>query len=84
MYTHAYILVDYVGSPSAEVCRTTTNSPQVDDVRFIELGEVEVKDVLSQAILQLRYKKSLVSPNTPNTTRICIGALVREEMIKYG
>ena len=49
----------------------------MDDLRFIELREVEVEDGLSQATLQLRYKKSLVSPNTPNTTRSCIGALVR-------
>jgi hypothetical protein len=32
----------------------------------------------SQATLQLRYKKSLVSPNTPNTLVRCIGALVRQ------
>ena len=48
----------------------------MDDLRFIELREVEVEDSLSQATLQLRNKKSLVSP-TPNTTRSCIGALVR-------
>src|ERR1041385_3658573 len=40
MSTHASILVDYVGPPSAEVCRTSTISPQVDDLRFIELREV--------------------------------------------
>jgi hypothetical protein len=34
----------------------------VDDLRFIELREVEVEDGLSQATLQLRNKKSLVSP----------------------
>ena len=59
---HASILVDDVGPPSAEVCRTTTNFPQVDDLRFIEFRELEVEDGLSQEILQLRYKKSLVSP----------------------
>ena len=57
MSTHASILVDYVGPPSAEVCRTAAIS-----LRFIELREVEVEDGLSQAILQLRNKKSLVSP----------------------
>jgi len=62
MSTHASTLVDYVGPPSAEVCRTAANFPQVDDLRFIELREVEVEDGLSQATLQLRYKKSLVSP----------------------
>ena len=34
----------------------------MDDLRFIELREVEVEDGISQ---------------TPNTTRSCIGALVR-------
>ena len=36
--------------------------PLVDELRFIELREVEVEDGLSQATLQLRNKKSLVSP----------------------
>ena len=36
--------------------------PQVDDLRFIELREVEFEDGLSQTILQLRNEKSLVSP----------------------
>ena len=40
----------------------SSNFPQVDDLRFIELREVEVEDGLSQATLQLRNKKSLVSP----------------------
>ena len=61
MSTHASILVDYVGPPSAEVCRTAANFPLVDNLRFIELREVEVEDGLSQAILQLRNEKSLVS-----------------------
>ena len=56
------------------------NFPQVDDLRFIELREVEVEDGLSQSILQLINEKSCV-PNTPNTTRSCIGALVRR---RYG
>ena len=29
------LLVDVVGPPSAEVCRTVANFPQVDDLRFI-------------------------------------------------
>jgi hypothetical protein len=33
----------------------------VDDLRFIELMEVEVEDGLSQEILQLRNKMSLMS-----------------------
>src|SRR3954465_2617100 len=53
------------------------NFPQVDDLRFIKLREVEVEDGLSQAILQLRNKKVSCVPNTPNTTRSCIGALVQ-------
>ena len=49
----------------------------MDDLRFIELREVEVEDGLSQATLQLRKKEVSCVPNTPNTTRSCIGALVR-------
>jgi hypothetical protein len=44
MSTHASILVDSVGPPSAEVCRTTT-SFQVDHPRFIKLREEEVKGI---------------------------------------
>ena len=58
---HASILVDYVGPPSAEVCRTAANFPQVDDLRFIELREVEVEDGLSQATLQSN-KRNLLCP----------------------
>lgn len=36
----SFILVDIVGPPSAEFCRITTNFPQVDDLRFINLWEV--------------------------------------------
>ena len=32
---HNLLLVDVVGPPSAEVCRTVANFPQVDDLRFI-------------------------------------------------
>ena len=32
---HNLLLVDVVGPPSAEVCRTIANFPQVDDLRFI-------------------------------------------------
>ena len=37
---HNLLLVDVVGPPSAEVCRTVANFPQVDDLRFINLGGV--------------------------------------------
>ena len=37
---HTSILVDYVGPPSAEVCSTAANFPQVSNPRFIELREV--------------------------------------------
>ena len=33
------LLVDVVGPPSAEVCRTVANFPQVDDLRFINPWE---------------------------------------------
>ena len=33
------ILVDVVGPPSAEFCRTVANFPQVDDLRFINPWE---------------------------------------------
>ena len=62
MSTHSSILVDYVGPPSVKVCRTTTNFPQLDDLRFIELREVEVEDGLPHAIMHLINEKSLVSP----------------------
>ena len=35
-----HILVDLVGPPSAEFCRTAANFPQVDDLRFINPWEV--------------------------------------------
>jgi len=48
----------------------------VDDLRFIELREVEVEDGLSSNPATKIQEVSCV-PNTPNTTRSCIGALVR-------
>jgi hypothetical protein len=45
MSTNASILVDSVGSPSAEVCRIAASFPSVDHPRFIELREEEVKDI---------------------------------------
>jgi hypothetical protein len=45
MSTHASILVDSVGPPSAEVCTTTASFPYVDHPRFIELREEEVKAI---------------------------------------
>ena len=36
---HNLLLVDVVGPPSAEFCRTATNFPQVDDLRFINPWE---------------------------------------------
>jgi hypothetical protein len=62
---HTSILVVSVGPPSADVCRTAASFPYVDHPRFIELREEEVKGYPSQATLQLRYKKSLVSPAHP-------------------
>ena len=45
MSTNASTLADSVGPPSAEVCRTAASFPYVNHPRFIELGEVEVKDI---------------------------------------
>jgi hypothetical protein len=42
---HASILVDSVGPPSAEVCRTAASFPYVNHPRFIKLREEEVKDI---------------------------------------
>ena len=39
MSTMQLLLVDIVGPPSAEVCRTVANFPQVDDLRFINPWE---------------------------------------------
>ena len=36
---HNLLLVDVVGPPSAEVCRTVANFSQVDDLRFINPWE---------------------------------------------
>ena len=36
---HNLLLVDVVGPPSAEVCRTVANFAQVDDLRFINPWE---------------------------------------------
>jgi hypothetical protein len=40
VYYATFILVDVVGPPSAEFCRTVANFPQVDDLRFINPWEV--------------------------------------------
>jgi hypothetical protein len=45
MSINTSILVDSVGPPSAEVCRTAASFPLVDHPRFIELREEEVKDI---------------------------------------
>jgi hypothetical protein len=45
MSMHAFILVDSVGPPSAEVCRTAASFPSVDYPRFMELREEEVKGI---------------------------------------
>jgi hypothetical protein len=45
MSMSASILVDSVGPPSAEVCRTAASFPKVDHLRFIELKEEEVKAI---------------------------------------
>jgi hypothetical protein len=42
---NASILVDSVGPPSAEVCRTAASFPKVDHPRFIELRKEEVKGI---------------------------------------
>ena len=75
MSTHTSILVDSVGPPRAEVCRTSASFPQVDHPKYIELREVEVKDI---PLKQLAIKKQEVScvHNTPNTIVRGIGALV--------
>ena len=36
---HNLLLIDVVGSASAQVCRTVSNFPQVDDLRFINPWE---------------------------------------------
>ena len=50
----------------------------MDDLRFIKLREVEVEDGLSQTTLQFKKQEVSCVPNTPNTTKSCIGALVRQ------
>jgi hypothetical protein len=45
MSTHASFLVDSVGPPSVEVCRTAASFPYVEHPRFIELREEEVKAI---------------------------------------
>jgi hypothetical protein len=40
VYYATFILVDFVGPPSAEFCRIAENFPQMDDLRFINLWEV--------------------------------------------
>jgi hypothetical protein len=45
MSTHDCVLVDSVGPPSTEVCRTAASFPSVDHPRFIELREEEVKGI---------------------------------------
>jgi hypothetical protein len=45
MSTHASILVDSVGPPSAEICRAAASFSKVDHPRFIELREEEVKAI---------------------------------------
>ena len=45
MSTTYFYFVDYVGPPSAEVCRTSPNFRQLGNPRFIELREEEVKDI---------------------------------------
>jgi hypothetical protein len=45
MSTHASVLVDSVGPPSAEVSRAAASFPYVDHPRFIELREEEVKAI---------------------------------------
>jgi hypothetical protein len=45
MSTHASVLVDSVGPPSAEVCKTAASFLQVDHPRFIKLREEEVKAI---------------------------------------
>jgi hypothetical protein len=39
VYYATFILVDSVGPPSAEFCRTVANFTQVDDLRFINPWE---------------------------------------------
>ena len=65
VYYTTFILVGYVGPPSAEFCRTSTNFPQLDDIRFINSWEVYDEYGLSQTTLQSKYKESLVFPTLP-------------------
>jgi hypothetical protein len=45
MSMNASILVDNVGPPSAEACRTAASFPLVDHPRFIRLREEEIKGI---------------------------------------
>jgi hypothetical protein len=45
MSTNTSILVDSVGPPSAEVCRTAASFPYMDHPRFIKLREEEFKGI---------------------------------------
>ena len=77
MSTHASFPVDSVGPPRADVCKTAASFPLSGSPKVYRTQGGRGQRYHSQATLQLRYNKSLVSPNTPNTLVRCIGALVR-------
>ena len=66
MSTNASTLADSVGPPSAEVCRTAA-SFQVNNPTYIELREVEVKDIplkhhYNYHIWETKYHENELSP----------------------
>ena len=76
MSKHASILVDYVGPPSAEVCRTTVISSSGWPKVYRTQVSRGWRWPLSSNPAIKKHEVSCV-PNTPNTMANCIGALVR-------
>src|SRR5215208_1553248 len=62
MSTGASILVDSVGPPRAEVCRTAASFPLSGSPKVYRTQGGRGQRYPSQATLQSRYKTSLVSP----------------------
>jgi hypothetical protein len=76
MSTHASVLVDSVGPPSAEVCRQQQVSLKWITQGLSNSGRKRSKLSLSNNPAIMIQKVSCV-PNTPNTLVRCIGALLR-------
>ena len=72
---HNLLLVDVVGPPSVEACRTVAIFPHVDDRLSIRARRRMKMASLKQPYNQIQEISCV--PNTPNTMANCIGALVR-------